>query len=314
MVMPRSRAPLVLACSALASCTSRHDPAGHAGLDTRDVPAWRARLVQERSDRDREYATSPTSPVAGVERFAPTGAAHIAIDGATVRMDDRAGPDTRVSFQPLDAQRWTWQAAAEVAATTADGKTRLPPGEITQPVTFRLSDRFHLVAQRSGNAFVVTAFDGRRKELTEFTRLAYFEPAPRFVVPATLERFTRPGVVDLATSRGLTKPYERYGALRFTIDGRPCSLIAFHMAGTPERALFVPFRDTTSGKESYGAARFLDLEAPADGSNQITLDFNEAYNPLCAYSPAWNCTLPPPENELAVAITAGERSYGHASH
>lgn len=73
----------------------------------------------------------------------------------------------------------------------------------------------------------------------------------------------------------------------------------------------LPFQDATSGHESYGAARFLDLEEPAAGETTLTLDFNEAYNPLCNYSPAWNCPLPPPENHLAPAVRAGERAYAH---
>ena len=304
-----------LASSVVAGCSTKPDLPPPAGLDAKDVPAWRARVAKDRDDKDREFASSPTSPLAGIDRFTPVAAAYVAIDGDAVRVDDRAAAGTLVSFQPVDDRRWAWQgAAAGVAATTPDGKAQVTPGEITQPTVFRLSERFHLMAQMSANTFVVTAFDRTRKELTGFSRLTYFEPDPRFVVAAKVERFANPKPVELMTSRGLKKSYERYAALRFAIDGRPCSLIAFHMVGTPERSLFVPFRDRTSGKDSYGAARFLDVELPSGAASEVTLDFNAAYNPYCAYSPAWNCTLPPPENELAVAVAAGERTFGHASH
>jgi len=313
--MRRSRpiSVIVLASSSLASCTARHDSGQRSG--PQDVPAWRTRVLQDRADKDRSFATSPTSPLAGIERFTPTAAAHVAIDGDAVRMTDSATPGALVSFEPLDAQRWTWHGATpELAATTEDGKTRLAPGEITQPVLFRLSERFHLLARYAANTFVVTAFDRRRKEVTAFTHLAYFEPDPRFVVTARLARFDTQPRVELATSRGLKTPYVRYGQLRFAIDGKPSSLTAFHMPGSPEGALFIPFRDATSGKASYGAARFLEAELARASADEVTLDFNAAYNPLCAYSPAWNCPLPPPENQLAVAITAGERTFGDAVH
>lgn len=304
-----------LVLGSIAGCSAKHDPLTRAGLDAKDVPAWRARVAKDRDDKDREFASSPTSPLAGADRFTPTTAAYAAIEGDAVRLDDRAATATLVSFQPLDDRRWSWQGAATgVAATTADGKSPITPGEITQPTVFRLSERFQLMAQTSAGTFVVTAFDHTRKELTGFSHLPYFEPDPRFVVAAKLERFSAAPPVELTTSRGLKKSYQRYATLRFSIDGKPCSLVAFHMAGTPDRSLFVPFRDRTSGHDSYGAARFLDVELPAGAASEVTLDFNAAYNPYCAYSPAWNCTLPPPENELAVAIPAGERTFGHGSH
>lgn len=306
---------LVLAVGLLASCSARHEPAQRSSQGPADVAAWRSQLLKDRTEKDHEFATAPTSPLAGIDRFTPTAAAHFAIDGDTVRMSDTAGPGALVSLQPLGAERWRWQAAApDVAVTTADGKTRLSPGEIAQPTLFRLSDRFYLLTRYTANTFVVTAFNTRRAEVTGFTRLAYFDPDPRFVVTAKVERFETQAHVELPTTRGLTTPFVRYASLPFTIDGKPYSLTAFHMVGAPERRLFIPFRDATSGKDSYGVARFVEAELATASSNEVTLDFNAAYNPLCAYSPAWNCPLPPPENQLALAVTAGERTFGNAAH
>jgi len=69
------------------------------------------------------------------------------------------------------------------------------------------------------------------------------------------------------------------------------------------------FRDLTSGRETYGAARFLDADLGKDG--RVVLDFNEAYNPPCAYNPYTTCPLPEPENRLRVGIEAGEKTYHH---
>ncbi|NIR36327.1 MAG: DUF1684 domain-containing protein [Actinobacteria bacterium] len=76
--------------------------------------------------------------------------------------------------------------------------------------------------------------------------------------------------------------------------------------GTPH-GYFLPFRDATSGSESYGAGRFLDIDGPLDGP--VTIDFNLAYNPYCAYDESYSCPLPPAENWLQVPIRAGEQVY-----
>ena len=79
---------------------------------------------------------------------------------------------------------------------------------------------------------------------------------------------------------------------------------------TEDNQLFFVFRDATSGKSTYAAARFLDTDPPKDGF--VVLDFNKAYNPPCVFTPYATCPLPPPENRLKVAVEAGERMYsGH---
>lgn len=102
----------------------------------------------------------------------------------------------------------------------------------------------------------------------------------------------------------------RWGEFRFQIAGTQCTLQAYKGDPDDDR-LFVPFCDETTGKESYGAGRYLDLDdekhhAP-DG--KWILDFNEAYNPWCAYNESYVCPLVPPENHLHVAVRAGEQKY-----
>jgi uncharacterized protein (DUF1684 family) len=120
----------------------------------------------------------------------------------------------------------------------------------------------------------------------------------------------------MATSTGEVRPQVRYAELRFRLGGRGLRLSGFadpHQHHAHE--LFVPFRGATSGRETYGAGRYLEveLEHHADGAHTTTIDFNLAYNPYCAYSPDYSCPIPPAENRLPVAITAGERAYapGH---
>ncbi len=115
----------------------------------------------------------------------------------------------------------------------------------------------------------------------------------------------RPSFVQMATSDGRQRRARYLGALRLVLHGRPSTLTAYDLSNGHDGALFVPFLDATSGSTTYGAGRYLDLDRSPDGS--YVLDFNLAYHPFCAYSPAYSCPLPPAENRLAIAIEAGER-------
>lgn len=144
---------------------------------------------------------------------------------------------------------------------------------------------------------------------TEFPGLSYLPPDERWRVKAKVTRLKDGGVFDMPTSTGETRRQVRYARLDFETPAGPASLFAYKDAGGHhDRSLFLPFRDATSGKETYGAGRYLDLEEPT--GNEITLDFNLAYNPYCAYSEAYSCPLPPPENWLKIPVTAGEKNFG----
>jgi len=118
---------------------------------------------------------------------------------------------------------------------------------------------------------------------------------------------------QIPTTDGRLRDAERAGVFRFELAGTTHSLTAYRIAsadGTVHESLFVPFLDATSGTESYGAGRYLDLETEEDGS--WTLDFNLAYHPSCVYDPKFSCPLTPPENRLAIRVEAGERlGEGH---
>ncbi|KAB7764862.1 DUF1684 domain-containing protein [Xanthomonas maliensis] len=109
-------------------------------------------------------------------------------------------------------------------------------------------------------------------------------------------------IVDIV---GITTAQPNPGALEFERDGKTYRLEAI---GEPGRSLFVVFADRTSGHGSYPAGRFLDVDAPA-GNGQVTVDFNRAYNPPCAFTPYATCPLPPPENRIDLAVAAGEKVY-----
>jgi uncharacterized protein (DUF1684 family) len=139
--------------------------------------------------------------------------------------------------------------------------------------------------------------------------LRYYMPDPDYSVPAALRLTEDRPVVEMPTSTGTLRRMQRIGILEFTLQGQGMSLAAFVPDGTQRiESLFVPFADLTTGKETYSAGRYLDLDPT--GSGIYTIDFNLAYNPTCAYNEKYDCPYPPPSNRLKVAVLAGEKAPG----
>ena len=154
-------------------------------------------------------------------------------------------------------------------------------------------------------------------ERDSFPGLRYFDPDPSFRVRARLE----PGdgselVIDTGGEDGAVR-YRRVGRLVFNLGEARCRLTVLSLVQYAG-GLFVPFRDRTSGRETYGGSRYLfDTAKDTDGlvlevspgSLDVVIDFNYAYNASCAYSSRWACPLAPPENHLPVDVRAGEKTY-----
>ena len=140
-----------------------------------------------------------------------------------------------------------------------------------------------------------------------FKPLRYFQPDPKYKVRTMLHKYENPEKISMTTSKGTRQQFHRLGYFEFDIEGRKVKLQAYRSAERESNDLFIPFKDGTSGKESYGTARYLDIEEPAD--DNYTIDSNYAYNPYCAYSEDYVCPLPPKENWLEVRILAGEMNY-----
>jgi hypothetical protein len=154
-----------------------------------------------------------------------------------------------------------------------------------------------------------------------FRGLAYFAYDPAFRVTATLIPETAEDEVLAPSSGAHAMPLRRAGRVSFTLGGDAMTL-AVYWIDVYGGGLFLPFRDATSGGETYGAGRYLhdtvkgsellrldDTGGHGYAGGQVLLDFNYAYNPSCAYDPRWVCPLTPPQNRLAVAIRAGELVY-----
>jgi uncharacterized protein len=153
---------------------------------------------------------------------------------------------------------------------------------------------------------------------TTFQELRYFDPDVAYRVRCRVEPAETgdPLEIDTGGDDGVIT-YRRAGLLRFPLGGENCWLTVFSLVGYGG-GLFLPFRDATSGTETYGGGRYLfDTVKNTDGlalelragSPEITIDFNFAYNPSCAYDARWACPLAPRENWLPVAVRAGEKVF-----
>ncbi|NBC96966.1 MAG: DUF1684 domain-containing protein [Deinococcus-Thermus bacterium] len=143
----------------------------------------------------------------------------------------------------------------------------------------------------------------------EFAGLAYAPYGPHWRVVARVEPDASSGALEIDAGEDGVLSLRRVGRLGFELDGARHRLTAFWLEGYGG-GLFVPFRDRTSGRGSYGGGRYLldtvkhaDLGSEAGG---LVLDFNYAYAPSCAHDPRWACPLAPPENALDVELRAGE--------
>jgi uncharacterized protein (DUF1684 family) len=137
-----------------------------------------------------------------------------------------------------------------------------------------------------------------------FTGLNYYPENPDLSFEVELDRFNDPKEITMQTSTGDMQRYLKMGTFSFEVDGQEAMLTVY---GSEDSDAFVPFVDATSGTETYGAGRYLDLEWL--GGDRFVVDFNLAYNPWCAYSPDYSCPIPPKENRLTVPIRAGEMNF-----
>jgi uncharacterized protein (DUF1684 family) len=143
-----------------------------------------------------------------------------------------------------------------------------------------------------------------------FKGLEYYPLDPSYRFELELHEHPEKQAVRMAYTKGNEQDFVRWGEFRFNIGGKEQALQA-SKSSHQEEMLFVPFKDTTSGKETYGAGRYLDLEPDRDRTQEgkCILDFNQAYNPCCVYSETYTCPIVPVENWLEVPIWADERGY-----
>lgn len=151
-----------------------------------------------------------------------------------------------------------------------------------------------------------------KKDLKEFKSLDFYPIDEKFFVNAKFIRTPNEKPFEMPTTTTRKPMYVKYGEAHFTIDGKSFKLNIYQSQDLKKmekykNSLFLPFTDRTSGVESYGGGRYIDLEIPEGDS--IAIDFNTAYNPYCAYNHNYSCPIPPQENDLNIEIKAGVKKF-----
>jgi len=158
----------------------------------------------------------------------------------------------------------------------------------------------------------------RGDNLKKFKQHPFFPINLKYRVKAKLKKTENPVPFELPTSSGKFKQYQEYGTATFELDGKTLTLSIYQSLDLMKMDkykdhLFLPFRDETNGKETYGGGKYMDLKIPED--DEIILDFNQSYQPFCAYNAFdYNCPIVPEKNKLPLRIEAGvmyEDVYHH---
>ncbi|MDE2279959.1 MAG: DUF1684 domain-containing protein [Xanthomonadaceae bacterium] len=184
----------------------------------------------------------------------------------------------------------------------------------TAPTTVRFGNASFFVIDRDGRK-ALRVKDSDAEARRDFAGIDYFPIDPAWRVEAEWVPFVPEHELEIGTAIGTIDRVKVPGKAVFHRDGRTFELLPYQEE--PGGELFFVIADNTSGKETYGAARFLYAALPAAGvakPGRVVLDFNRAYNPPCAFTPFATCPLAPPENRLDIAVTAGEKKYRGGHH
>lgn len=224
----------------------------------------------------------------------PTGPAHLGV--VTLASDGRV----RIAIDPTSGATVDGKPATEaplvddVQAGTDAAPTRVAFG----------STSFYVIDRDGRKGLRVK--DSEAPTRKHFLGIDAFPIDPSWRIEATWVPAQAGETLEMGTVIGTVDKYPVPGKLKFTRDGKHFEILPVIEVPGDEQ-YFIVFADRTSGKETYGAARFLYIDPPRDG--KVVLDFNKAYNPPCAFTPFATCPLAPPENRLDLRVTAGEKNY-----
>ncbi len=224
-----------------------------------------------------------------------------------------AGP-TRAGVVTVAADGKVTIDVAPDAGIKIDGETRrtaeLRWSEAKKPTLVTVGTVTFFAVDRGGKK-ALRVKDSASPRRTGFVGLDYFPIDPKWRFEARWEAFEKSRLIPITTMLGQTAPEPVPGKAVFVHEGKTYELLPIDEGR--DVPLFFVISDATSGKETYGGCRFLYVPWPKEGETKIVLDFNLAENPPCAFTPFSTCPLPPRENRLPFALTAGEKNYrgGH---
>ena len=234
---------------------------------------------------ENRFGSGPDNRVILPEGKAPAFAGTLIREGDAVKVRVAPGVTVTSDGQPVTE-----------AAVTSDAQGK--------PTVLELGSLSFFVIQR-GDKVGVRVKDSKSQALAAFHGLDFYPIRPDWKVDARFEPYNPPKTVPVPNVLGQVSEIPSPGAVVFDWQGKTYRLDA--LQGSEDGGLSLIFADQTNGKETYGAGRFLDTTPPKDG--RVVVDFNTAYNPPCAFTSFATCPLPPAQNRLALAVTAGEKKY-----
>ena len=179
-----------------------------------------------------------------------------------------------------------------------------------KPTVFKLGSLKLFVIKR-GEKFGLRVKDSQSPARAHFAGLDYFPLDSKWRIEARFRPYDPPKTVPIVNVLGMVDEMISPGAAVFEVNGKSYRIDAVLEKG--EKHLFFIFADQTTGKETYGAGRYLYADAPA-ADGKLIVDFNKAHNPPCAFTKFATCPLPPKQNRIALRIAAGEKKYARAGH
>jgi uncharacterized protein len=276
--------------------------------------AYRAEVRKWRSDREaRLRADGGWLTVAGLfwlkegeNRFGTEA-------GADIVLPKGSAPGTAGVFE-LKGERVIATlkpgASGRVSGQPVTGVVALRPDTSGPSDVLEMGDLTLNVIERGGR-YGIRLKDRKNAARKTFTGLKWFDIKEDYRIEARWVPHAKPKPVEVPNVLGQIEAMPSPGYAEFTLAGTVVRLDAV-LEGPDAEELFIIFRDQTSGKETYGAGRFLYAELPKGG--KVVLDFNKAYSPPCAFTPYATCPLPPRQNRLPVRVEAGELAYGKLGH
>jgi uncharacterized protein (DUF1684 family) len=273
---------------------------------TKAMEKWRAERLEEINGEDgwttlvglfwlnegqNKFGGDPSNEIVLPRSSAPKFAGSMRLDNGVVTLE--AKPDAGITSDGN-------AASTLVLQSDDDGK----------PTVLKLGSLKLFVIKR-GEKLGLRVKDKRNPARSHFAGLDYFPVDLKWRLDARFEPYDPPKIIPIVNVLGMVDNMTSPGALVFEVNGKTHRLDPVLEKGSKQ--LFIIFGDRTTGKETYGAGRYLYAD-PAGDDGKVVLDFNKAYNPPCAFTQFATCPLPPRQNRLAIRVEAGEKKYAGSGH
>ncbi|HEY3037196.1 MAG TPA: DUF1684 domain-containing protein [Pyrinomonadaceae bacterium] len=244
------------------------------------------------NEGENKFGTDPRNPVVLPRYKAPRQAGSLWVENGHVRLETRRGVEITAGGNPA--------TSLDLADDNSD----------SGPTILKLGSLLINVVKR-GERIGVRVKDTESQTRREFKGLEYFPIDPKWRFEARFEPYQPARTIPITNVLGMTDNETSPGALAFDVDGRIYRIDPILEKG--ETDYFVMIADETTGRETYGAGRYLYV-SPPDATGKVVLDFNKAYSPPCAFTNFATCPLPPRQNRLPFRIEAGEKKYSGIVH